>query len=170
MSEIRLIYVDGVKVGMVGLDQVLEEVAARYAQSPEAETTRVLLERLEKRNYFPAHRRQAYGRALWREFRRYLGLAVEDERPALLEIRVLGQGCPRCQELMSRVMRVASEMKLQADLEHVRQVQGIAALGGDTGSGGAAPPALLVAGELVSQGKVLSEDEIRNILQAAVGG
>ncbi len=170
MSEIRLIYVDGVKVGIVGLDQVLEEVAAGHARASEAEVTPVLLERLEKRNYFPAHRRRAYGRALWREFRRHLGLPVADERPAMLEIRVLGQGCPRCQELMSRVMRVASELKLEADLEHVRQVEGIAALGGDGGAGGAASPALLVGGRMVSQGKVPSEDEIRKILQAATGG
>ena len=172
MSDVRLIYVDGVKVGIVGLDQALEELADSHAQSPEAEVTEALLARLEKRNYFPPHRRRVYGRALWREFRRHLGLPVKEERPALLEIRVLGQGCPRCQELMARVMRVAAEMNLTADLEHVRDVQGIAALGGETpaGGGGAAAPALLVGGELVSQGKVLSEGEIRQILQAATGG
>ena len=82
--------------------------------------------RLSKTNYIPEKVKAEYGKALVREFRRQLGQPIQEEKPAGLVIKVLGQGCNNCRELTQRVMDVMSELDLAADLEHVTDIKEIA--------------------------------------------
>lgn len=85
----------------------------------------MLLERLSEKNYIPENVREIYGRAFVREFRKFLGHAVEDGGPEGLVIKVLGAGCAICDGLENAVMEILTTMGLAADLEHVRDTEKI---------------------------------------------
>jgi len=74
------------------------------------------------------------------------------------EIKVLGQGCVRCDTLYDNLILALDELGLEATVEKVRDLARIAA------HGVTKTPALVVDGQVVSQGKVLSVEEIKKIL------
>jgi small redox-active disulfide protein 2 len=63
-------------------------------------------------------------------------------------IKVLGPGCNQCDRLAQEVIEVLSEMKLSADVEHVRDIKEI----GSYGVMGT--PGLVINGKVTSVGKV----------------
>ncbi len=94
----------------------------------DSEIAEALLLRLAEKNYIPQKARDQYGQALVREFKRSLGLEINEPAFQGLTIRVLGLGCTNCQTLFNRVMEVLNELNLTADLEHVTDVKKIACL------------------------------------------
>ncbi|QJA06519.1 thioredoxin family protein [Thermosulfurimonas marina] len=74
------------------------------------------------------------------------------------EIKVLGPGCPRCESLYDHVVLALEELGLEATVEKVKDLGQIAA------HGVVKTPALVVDGKVVSQGKVLSVEEIKKLL------
>lgn len=162
MSDSRIINVAGVKVGVTGLDAAIEELAPDYAERDDREVGLKLLERLRECNYIVPHKAEVYAAAFAREFRRALGQPAPEEPPAGLEIRVLGQGCPRCNELEQRVLRVLVDCGLSADFEHVKGLLDISELAGPI-----SPPGLVINGRVVSQGVTPSESEIKQLLMEA---
>lgn len=128
-DEVSQISVDGSPVGIIGLKTVMEEMAGEYGEKPDGETMDELLARLEMRNYIPARIREVYGRAFLREFRRYLGMACEEEVSGEMEIKVLGPGCAQCDRLERELMEVMAELKLAASVEHVTDLKEIARYG-----------------------------------------
>ena len=65
-----------------------EEVARDYVNQTDVSLSRMLLERLVEKNYIPEKVREKYGRAFVREFKKFLGHAVEDEGAEGLVIKV----------------------------------------------------------------------------------
>lgn len=161
-DEVARIKVNKQSVGMIGLKQVMEEMAPEYADKSDAEVQGELLRRLSRMNYIPGHAREAYGRAVLREFSKSLGRPYEEEASDALEIKVLGPGCARCDKLEKEVMEVMSEMALPADVEHVRNVKEI----GRYGVMGT--PALVINGKVVCVGEVPSKEKIKKWLTGAV--
>lgn len=43
----------------------------------------------------------------------------------MLEIKILGSGCPRCQELYKRTQEVLTELNITADMEKVTDIKKI---------------------------------------------
>ena len=74
------------------------------------------------------------------------------------EIKVLGPGCPRCEALYNHVVLALDELGLEATVEKVKDLGRIAA------HGVMQTPGLVVDGKVVSQGKGLSVDEVKEIL------
>jgi small redox-active disulfide protein 2 len=146
MADVRQIRVAGVKVGIAGLDQVLERVAGESIDTDE-ETAGRLLDLVRQTNYVRPRNEQEYRQALLREFKRYRGEPVSEE-PGGLEIRVLGPGCARCDKLTNEVMSVLSDLEIDADFEHVRDLTQIATFGP------VATPALVINGTVVTSGRV----------------
>ena len=161
VADSRMINVGGHKVGVLGLDEVLEDMAPDFAQRPDQEVAAELMRRLKARNYIPAGAEERYAAAFLREFRRYLGQPYEAEARQGLEVRILGPGCPNCRQLHERVIRVLSRMGLSADVEKVEDTQAIAA------SGVLVTPALVINDKVVSSGRLPREDDIRHWLQEA---
>ncbi len=56
-------------------------------------------------------------------------MADESLKASVLQIRVLGPGCPDCQTLEREVFNALAELDLAADLGHVWDVKNIAAYG-----------------------------------------
>lgn len=76
-------------------------------------------------------------------------------------IKILGSGCTKCQKLEAAVRNVVREKGLNIEIDHVRDFNMIAAYGIMT------TPALVVDGCVVSYGKILSKEEVIDILKKA---
>lgn len=76
-----------------------------------------------------------------------------------MEIKVLGPGCPKCNQTEKRVMDALAEAGVAANVEKVTDVMKIA------GYGVFGTPAVVVDGEVKSVGKIPSKEEIKSWLK-----
>jgi len=157
-DDTRQIKVGGYSIGIIGLTQVLEEVAKDFAEKDDSEIQIELLSRLSKTNYIPDGMKDSYGKAFLREFNKYLGKPYEEEKPEVLEIKVLGPGCSQCDMLDKILMEVLSEMNILADMEHIRNIKEI----GKYGVMGT--PALVINGKVMCVGKVPTKEKLKEWL------
>ena len=74
------------------------------------------------------------------------------------QIKVLGPGCRRCEQLAATTKDAADQLGLDCELEKVKDIAKLADYGVMM------TPGLVVDGEVKSQGKVLSLDEIKAML------
>jgi small redox-active disulfide protein 2 len=74
------------------------------------------------------------------------------------EIRILGPGCPRCEELLKRTMQIACELNLDCNIEKVTDIREI------TAYGVMMTPALVVDGQVKVSGKVPKLDDLKKML------
>jgi small redox-active disulfide protein 2 len=77
------------------------------------------------------------------------------ERRNIMEIKVLGPGCPRCQQTEKNVKEALSESGVSADVVKVTDTMEIAK------HGVFGTPAVVVDGEVKSVGKIPTKDEIK---------
>lgn len=157
-DDVTQIRIDQRSVGLIGLKQVMEEMAKKYADRPDHEIQAELVSRVSRRNYIPDHAKEAYGQGLLREFNKFLGRPYKEEGTEGLEIKVLGPGCARCDNLEKEVMEVTAEMSLSAAVEHVRDIKEIASYGV------MGTPALVINGKVVSVGAVPNRAKIKEWL------
>jgi small redox-active disulfide protein 2 len=73
----------------------------------------------------------------------------------MMEIRVLGPGCPKCEQTEKRVREALQEAGVDATVSKVKDVMDIAK------HGVFMTPAVVVDGEVKCVGKVPSKDEIK---------
>ena len=73
-------------------------------------------------------------------------------------VKVLGSGCKNCKTLHQNVIDALAELNLAVDLEYVTDLQKIMEYGVMS------MPALVVNGQIVSSGKVLKVEEVKNLL------
>jgi small redox-active disulfide protein 2 len=71
-----------------------------------------------------------------------------------MDIKVLGPGCPKCQQTEKVVKEAVAEAGVKADIEKVTDVMKIA------GYGVLGTPAVVVDGEVKSVGKIPKKDEV----------
>ena len=76
---------------------------------------------------------------------------------------MLGRGCPRCDRLEMDLMALLTELKLQADLEHVRDPVAISSYG-VMGS-----PGLVINGEVKAVGNIPPASVLKTWLLEAAG-
>jgi len=162
-AEVVQIKVGRDRVGIIGLNQVLTEVAQALSGKPDDEIETELFRRLSKRNYIPEQAKAKYCRAFLREFKKSTGQAVEETDANGLEIKVLGPGCSRCNQLEKDVMAVMNEMDLVADVEHVTDINAISKYGV------MGTPALILNGKVMAVGTVPPRAKLKTWLQGIAG-
>jgi hypothetical protein len=113
-------------VGIVGLKEALTEAAQQMKDAPDDVVGKALLSRLSRQNYISKNVTDLYEQAFLREYKKFIGAPVPQEKGGGIEIKVLGRGCPRCDRLEQEVMAVMAETGIAADLEHVRDAAEIA--------------------------------------------
>jgi small redox-active disulfide protein 2 len=136
------------KDGVVGLNEVMKGVAEDFSTGADEKAAQELLNRLKKRNYIPDAAREAYREAFLREFKRFLGQPDAEEDARGTVVKILGQGCARCDGLEREIMDVMAELALEAEIEHVRDIKEIASYGV------MGVPALIINGQVRSVGSV----------------
>ena len=74
------------------------------------------------------------------------------------DLKVLGPGCPRCNQLAAAVDMAARQLGIDYELTKVTDIAEI------TGFGVMLTPALVIDGEVAFQGKVPTPDELKEII------
>ncbi len=156
-GQVKLLWVGNGQVGVVGLEQVLEEAKAKGLRGDIL--SKFLLEEIKRRNYVPPSAEEAYGEALAKEYRRYCGEAVEDIAAGISSVQVLGPGCPECDHLEQEVKNVLSELGIGGNVEHIGDPEQISKYGIFGG------PGLVINGRLVAAGKVPRRRELMDMLK-----
>lgn len=75
-----------------------------------------------------------------------------------MEIKILGTGCPNCQKLEANAKKALEELKLEAVVEKVTDIQDIMSYGV------LGMPALVVDEKVEAYGRIPSIEEIKKIL------
>ena len=75
------------------------------------------------------------------------------------QIKILGPGCRRCNQLAESAKQAADQLGIEYQLEKVTEVARFADYGV------VMTPGLVVDGEVKSQGKVISSDAIKALLE-----
>ena len=158
-EEITQIKVGKTRIGIIGLKQILADVAQTHIGKPENEIESELMKRLTKSNYIPDHAQTAYGQAFLREFKKSIGQAVEETDSNYLEVKVLGPGCSRCNQLEQDIMAVMNEIDLAGSIEHVTDINAI----GEYGVMGT--PALILNGKVMAVGSVPPKAKLKTWLK-----
>jgi hypothetical protein len=161
-KDYRLVFVGNTQVGLLGLKEIFEEFRSQRG-APESELKQLLVDRAGKTNYIPSSVKAEYEKALFREFKRFLGEKVEEERGGSLEVTILGPGCYSCNKLEQDVIAVLSENGIQALLNHVSNPSLMAQYG-------VLPtPALIINGKVKSKGVVPTKSMIKKWLEEEKG-
>ena len=79
-----------------------------------------------------------------------------------MKIQVFGPGCMNCKTLEQRARRAAEELGVAAEFEKVTEIDAMIE------AGIVRTPGLSINGELMSQGRVNSVEEIKTMLQKFV--
>ena len=157
-KDIARIDVGNFSVSIIGLGQLIEEMATTHANKSDEEVRSFMLNELGRHNYIPGGAKDDYARAFLREFRKFLGQPYTEDVMRGLDVKVLGIGCSQCRTLTQMVMGVLEELHLPAGVDHVTDIREIARYN-VMGS-----PALLINGKVVAVGSVPPGDRIRKWL------
>ncbi|KPK72999.1 hypothetical protein AMJ87_03190 [candidate division WOR_3 bacterium SM23_60] len=79
-----------------------------------------------------------------------------------MEIRVLGQGCPRCEEVAKRTLNLLAELNIAADFQKVTDLKAIAQYNI------IATPGLVINGTVKCAGRIPSTQEIKKWLEEEI--
>jgi small redox-active disulfide protein 2 len=162
MEDYRLILIGTTQVGLIGLNEIFEELKSQR-EKPDSVLREMLVEQVERKNYIPPSSKERYQEALFREFRKFLGEKVAEDKSGFLEVAILGPGCYSCNKLEQDVMAVLSETGIQAALNHISDPNLIA-------NYGILPtPALIVNRKVKSKGTIPSKSMIRKWLEEEKG-
>jgi small redox-active disulfide protein 2 len=157
-KDYRLVLIGGTQVGLIGLKEIFEDLK-NERDKPEGELKLLLAEKAGRKNYITPSVKREYERALFREFKRFLGEKVEEEHGGFLEVTILGPGCYSCNKLEQDVMAVLSETGIGAGLNHISDPSLIAQYGI------LSTPALIINGKVKSSGRVPSKPMIKKWLE-----
>ena len=159
-DEVVKIRVGDFTVGIVGLKVALEEaIQTNFSSDPAV--AEYLLKQLKAKNYIPPRSEADYAQAFLRAYRKYKGEEVEAEKSLGLDVKVLGPGCPNCDMLEQMVYKVMAADNIVASVEHVRDLNEIAAYGM------VATPALVINGEVKCVGRLPKQSQLRAWLEEA---
>jgi len=156
-KDYRLVLVGNTQVGLIGLKEIFEELKSQR-EKPESVLKEMLVEKAAKKNYIPDSIKEEYQKALFREFKKFLGEKVEEERGEFLEVIILGTGCYSCNQLEKDILAVLSETGIKAGLNHITDPNLIAQYGI------LPPPALIINGKVKSAGRIPSKSMIKKWL------
>jgi len=78
-----------------------------------------------------------------------------------LKIQILGTGCPKCKQLAANAQAAVEAAGIEAEIVKVEKIAEIVAMGAML------TPALAIDGDVKSSGKVLSADQIQELIKGA---
>lgn len=159
-DEISMINIDGTKIGLIGLVQVIDEIKSITIPN-ENRLKIILLEKLKIQNYVPPSKEGEYANALLREYKKSMGLPVEEAEceETVIQIRILGPGCSACDQMEQDVKSILAELNIAADVDHVRDINQIVEYGM------VRTPSLVLNDKIVLNGRSLSKSQLKKLIE-----
>jgi small redox-active disulfide protein 2 len=161
-KDYRLVLVGDTQVGLIGLKGIFEELKSER-DKPASALKAVLLEKASRKNYIAPSVKQEYEKALFREFKKFLGEKVEEDGRGFLEVVILGPGCYSCNKLEQDVVAILSETGIKAGINHITDPNIMSQYGI------IATPALIINGKVKSKGTLPSKSMIKKWLEEEKG-
>ncbi len=161
MTKVVQIKVGKHITGIIGLDEALNKIAEGGQTLTDQEIGTSLFKILSKKNYIPSTVVDLYKAAFLREYKIFIGEPVLDEPLAGIEIKVLGAGCPSCDQLEQDLMALLEKTNIEADLEHIRDFKRISQYGV------MALPAVVINGKVKALGSVPSKAKLKDFVLEA---
>jgi len=149
-KDYLLVLAGNTQVNLIGLKEIFEELK-NQRHVPESVLKERLVEKAAQRNYIPESVKDGYGKTLLREFKKFIGEKVVEEKSEFLEVILLGAGCFSCNQLEKEIFAVLSETGLKAAFSYITDPIIIAQYGV------LALPALIINGTLKSKGTIPSK-------------
>lgn len=78
-----------------------------------------------------------------------------------MKIQILGTGCPKCKQLAANAQAAIAAAGVEAEIVKIEKIAEIVAMGAML------TPALAIDGDVKSSGKVLSADQIEELIKGA---
>ena len=161
-KDYRLVFVGNTQVGLIGLKEIFDELKTQKDESESVLKERLVM-KAAKKNYIPDSLKEEYRKALFREFKKFLGEKIEEERSEFLEVIILGAGCYSCNQLEKDILDVLSETGIKAGLNHITDPKLMVQYG-------ILPtPALIINGKVKSKGTIPSKSTIKKWLEEERG-
>ncbi len=148
------------KIGIIGLYSAIDDVAKDFPKKNDDLLMDELIKKLSKKNYIPDSAKNEYGKAFIREYKKHLDLDYEEEVMSGLEIKVLGEGCARCEALMGNIINILNKNSIAADVEHIRDIKEISRYGV------MGTPALVINNKVVSAGNTPSDKKLLKLFKS----
>jgi len=79
-----------------------------------------------------------------------------------MEIKILGPGCPRCDEVEKRTINALAELNIAADVQKIKGLKEISSFGV------LATPGLVINGRVKVQGRIPSLSEIKDWIKQEI--
>lgn len=93
MVRVRQIKIGKHQTGIVGFDEVLKETVEECQGFSDEEIGARMIEKLAGKNYIPSNVTSLYASAFLREYKKFMGEAVQEAPLENVEIKILGGGC-----------------------------------------------------------------------------
>jgi hypothetical protein len=90
-----------------------------------------------------------------------VGEPYEEDASGWVQIRILGPGCQNCERMEQEIMQLIAELRIPADLEHVRDPIKIGSYGM------VSVPALVINDKIMASGRVPGKGQMKEWLQEA---
>ena len=162
-DDVTQIKIGNHRIGIIGLEKACQRLSEKSAHLPDAEIKQFLMAELKKTNYIPETAAKAYETAFFNAFMAYVGKPVAGVSSGTgIEIKILGQGCVRCNQLEADVMNLMAEAEIDADIIYVKDIKEIAA------HGVLGLPGLVINGKVMSAGTLPSMAKILGWVRAAL--
>ncbi len=162
-DSVKQVMINNRLIGIIGLENAIAKTKSDYTGKSDSDISDYLIQALSGKNYIPDDARDAYAKALLREYKIAQNLPVEPAPVNGLRIYVLGLGCARCSQLENDIRDLLSEMQIAADLRHITDVKEMSRFN----IMGA--PALVINDKVVSVGDVPPKSKLRQWITEACG-
>ncbi|OCC15283.1 redox-active disulfide protein 2 [Dissulfuribacter thermophilus] len=156
------IVVNGRIIGIIGLEAAFSNLLAQKDTLSPKEAAQKLFDEIKVKNYIAADLKQEYLKGLEVAWRKFHGLEIEDDDKTVLDIKILGPGCLSCNRLEEMVTNVLEEIRIAADISHIKEHDEIWRYGVIN------TPALVINGKVVCSGRLPTAAQIKNWLNEAI--
>ncbi len=164
MAVKDMIKVNGRPVALLGLDSISSRLLKEDPGLTQDEAAEAMLQELSGRNYIPDGARGAYLDALAKRWAMLKGAPQSNEvDDDFLVIRILGPGCVSCDRLEQIVRSVMERHQIEADIEHVKELDEIWRYGVIK------TPALVVGKKVMCSGRLPAPAQVMAWLLHAAG-
>lgn len=156
------VVIGGNTVGIVDVEEVFKEAEASGHKDSELMKD-FIMDKVKAKNYIPFQLEPTYREDLFEEFLVFTGESSgRRQTGSVIEIRLYGASCSRCEHLDSMIKHILSRQGLRVDYQYITDTRDISL------AGIILTPALVVAGKLVLSGQVPAENHLESMVMKAL--